>query len=339
MSMSASSRKQNIVHLEAGQRIDDEVYRIAQKDLRTTTNGSLYIHAVLADATGEMLARIWNASQELYDSMPDGGFMRFRGRVENYKGHRQFIIDGMRTVAENEVDPTDFLPATTNDIDQMWDRVQEILRTIESKDLLALVGEFMNDEKFVRGFKRAPAAVTNHHAYLGGLLEHTLNLLELVVLIAPRYPMVSRDLLLVGIFLHDCGKTTELAYATNFNYTSEGQLVGHITQAVIWVSDKIRTIEERTNEPFPVDLANSVKHIILAHHGRYEYGSPRLPATPEAFFVHYIDNLDAKMNQIFTAIDSDTDKESDWTSFIRSLDTKIFKPDLLDARPTNEDSE
>ncbi|MGE3181460.1 MAG: 3'-5' exoribonuclease YhaM family protein [Phycisphaerae bacterium] len=337
MTMPANARKQNIVHLEAGQRIDEEIYRIAQKDLRTTTNGSLYIHSVLADATGEMLARIWNASQELYDSMPEGGFMRFRGRVENYKGHRQFIIDGMRIVAEHEVDPTEFLPATKKNVEQMWSRTKEILRSIENPHLIALVAEFVNDERFVRSFKNAPAAVTNHHAYLGGLLEHTLNLLELVVLIAPRYPEVSRDLLLVSIFLHDSGKTAELGYSTNFTYTNEGQLIGHITLAVIWVAEKIRIIEDRTNEPFPVDLANAVKHIILAHHGRYEYGSPRLPAMAEAFFVHYIDNLDAKMNQVFAAIESDPDKESDWTGFVRALDTKIYKPDVMGIRPTLDD--
>ena len=337
MSPQPSSRKQNIVHLEAGQRIDDEIYRVAQRDLRTTTSGSLYIHVVLADSTGEMLGRIWNASQELYDSIPDGGFMRFRGRVENYKGNRQFIIDGMRVVRDDEVDPTEFLPATKYDVEQMWARVKEILRTVENPQLLKLCAKFINDDRFVRDFKRAPAAISNHHAYLGGLLEHTLNLLELAVLVTPRYPQVSRDLVLVGIFLHDCGKTTELGYSTNFTYTNSGQLIGHITQAVIWVAQKVAEIEAETNERFPVPILESVQHLILAHHGRYEFGSPRLPAMAEAFMIHYLDNLDAKLNQVETAIAADPDKDSDWTGFIRTLETKIFKPDIMGSRPPAEE--
>lgn len=336
MSQSASNRKQNIVHLEPGQRVDDEVYRVAQRDLRTTTSGSLYIHVVIADSTGEMLGRVWNASQELYETIPDGGFMRFRGRVENYKGNRQFIIDGMRAVKPGEVDPSEFLPTTREDVERMWERTKEILRSIQNPHLLQLVGTFINDPGFSRDFKRAPAAISHHHAYLGGLLEHTLNLLELAVLICPRYPMVSRDLVLAGVFLHDAGKTAELGYDTNFVYTSPGQLLGHITQAVLWIHEKVRAIESETKQPFPPEIAESLQHIILAHHGRYEFGSPRLPAMAEAFVVHYLDNLDAKLNMVFDAIVHDPDQNSQWTGFVKALETKVYKPDVLGIRPPSE---
>lgn len=331
-----NDRKQNIVHLEPGQRVDDEVYRVAQKDLRTTTSGSHYIHVVLADATGEMLGRVWNASPELYETIPDGGFMHFRGRVENYKGHRQFIIDGMRGVRPGEVNPTDFLPATKRNVEEMWARVKEIMRTMQDPHLLRLAGKFINDDKFARDFQRAPAAISNHHAYLGGLLEHTLNLLELACLVCPRYPDVSRDLVLMGVFLHDCGKTVELGFETNFIYTSPGQLVGHITQAVIWISQKVREIELDTGLPYPPAIADAVIHIVLAHHGRYEFASPRLPAMAEAFVVHYLDNLDAKLNMVFEAIDMDPDKDSEWTGYLKTLETKVFKPDIMGIRRREE---
>ncbi|MCK4342916.1 MAG: HD domain-containing protein [Phycisphaerae bacterium] len=332
MSKSESPPRCNIADLKAGQRVDDEIYRVAQKDLRTTSNGSLYIHAVLADGTGQVLARMWNAAQEIYDSMPAGGLLHFRGRVEMYKGNRQFIIDGVRAVEPGSADPTDFLPATRNDVDVLWNEVKEILRTIENSDVLALVGKFVNDDEFVKGFKRAPAAVQLHHAYLGGLIEHTWNLLRLAQVVCPLYPKVSRDLLLAGIFLHDAGKVRELAYETNLEYTNEGQLLGHIVQCVLWVHEKCRQIEQETGQPFPAEIETTLKHLILAHHGKYEFGSPRLPAMAEAFVMHYLDNLDAKVAMCFDAIESDPDASSAWTSYVRAIETRVFKPDVMGIR-------
>ncbi len=323
-----------VAQLQPGERLEDEIYLISQKDLRTTTNGGLYIHAVLADKTGQILARMWNASQQLYDSMPEGGFLHFRGRVESYKGNPQFIIDGMRAVAPGDVDMADFLPCSVRDIEQMWSRVVEILRGIQNRDLLALVARFVKDEQFVRGFKRAPAASAVHHAFIGGLLEHTLNLLELAVLVIPRYPKVSLDLVLAGILLHDAGKVRELTYETNFGYTSEGQLIGHIVQAVLWIHEKAADIEAETGQPFPPQIELALKHIILAHHGKYEFGSPKLPATPEAIAVHYLDNLDAKLFQYLNEIEKDTDASSEFTEYIRTLETKVYKPDVMGIRGT-----
>lgn len=321
-----------IADLVVGQRVEDEVYRIAQKDLRTTSNGSLYIHAVLADGTGQMLGRMWNASQEIYDSMPEGGLLHFRGRVESYKGNRQFIVDGVRAVEPGSVDPAAFLPASELDVDVLWDEVKQVLRTIENHDVLALVGRFVNDEALVGSFKRAPAAVQMHHAYLGGLLEHTRNLLKLADVVCPLYPKISRDLVLAGILLHDAGKVRELAYETNFEYTNEGQLVGHIVQCVLWLHESCRALEQESGRPFPRDIELALKHIILAHHGKYEFGSPRLPAMPEAFVVHYLDNLDAKIAMCFEAIAADPDAAGDWTSYVRSIETKVFKPDVMGVR-------
>jgi 3'-5' exoribonuclease len=332
MSSTEAGSHRAIAQLESGQRLEDEVYLITQKDLRTTTNGSLYIHAVLADRSGQVVARMWNASRQIYDSMPESGLMHITGRVESYKGKPQVIIDGVRTADEQATNPADFLPVTKHDVEQMWARAREILRAVKNPALLALLGKFINDEKFVAAFKQAPAARTNHHAHLGGLLEHTLSLLELAVVVLPRYPDLSSDLVLTGTFLHDAGKTAELSYTTSFAYTNEGQLVGHIVQTATWIDARARELERETGQPFPTDLLAALQHIIVAHHGRYEYGSPRLPATAEAILVHYLDNLDAKLTMVFNAIESDLDEQSDWTGWVPALETRIFKPDPTKPR-------
>ena len=333
MSKAEAPQRRRIADLTPGLRIEDEIYRVAQKDLRTTSNGGLYIHIVLADATGQMLGRMWNASQEIYDSMPEGGFLRFRGRVESYKGARQFIVDGLRAVEPGSFEPSDFLPATRQNVPAMWEELKQRLRTIKNPDLLALVGRFVNDEDFARGFQKAPAAVAFHHAWLGGLLEHTLNVLRLADVVCPLYPLVSRDLVLAGVLLHDAGKVRELAYSTNFEYTNDGQLLGHITLSVLWIQHKIAELERATGQPFPHAVQAALQHIILAHHGKYEFGSPRLPATAEALMIHYLDNLDAKLNMVFEAIAADNDPASAWTGFVRALETKVFKSDVMGTRP------
>lgn len=331
--MASAAARRNISTLQPGDRVDDEVYRVAVKELRTTTTGSLYIHAILADGTGEILSRMWSASQSLFDSMPEGGLLHFRGRVESYRGMRQFVIDGMRAVEPGTVRPIDFLPHTTFDVDAMWSRVKEILRSVKNPDLLALLAKFIRDEDFAARYRQAPAARHNHHAYVGGLLEHTLNLLELALRITPRYPEVSLDLVLTGIFLHDAGKIAEMNYETNFDYTTEGLLIGHIVLAVVWVHERAKEIEQETGRPFPADLLNVLKHIILSHHGKYEFGSPKLPAIPEAVIVHYLDNLDAKVNMMLHDIAADPDATSAWTAYNKAIESRVFKPRLAQQQP------
>ncbi len=333
MSGNTGKPNRNLTELQAGERIEDQVFRIASKDLRTTSNGSLYIHAVLADCSGQMLGRMWQASQEMFDSMPEGGLLHFRGRVENYKGARQFIIDGVRPVEPGEYDPADFLPRGCEEPAALWEQIKEMLRKVRSRDLLRLIAKFVNDEQFAADFQRAPAAVQMHHAYMGGLAEHTRNLLRLAEVVCPLYPHVSLDLVLTGLFLHDAGKVRELAFETNFEYTNEGQLIGHITQCVLWIHDKCREIERETGQTFPADCEMALQHIILAHHGKYEFGSPRLPATGEAIMVHYLDNLDAKLAMIRDAIAGDADAASDWTQYVKALETRVFKVDVMGSRP------
>ena len=325
--------RRSITDLKAGERIEDEVFLIRSKDLRTTTQGGLYIHAVLMDRTGQLVARAWQATEEMFHSMPEGGFMRFKGRTENYKGNMQFIIDAVRPAEPGSFEFADFLPVTKNDINKMWKRVVEILRGIKNPDLAALVQEFVADEELMTRFRKAPAAATMHHAYIGGLLEHTLALLEVALVVIPLYPKLSLDLVLAGMFLHDIGKSSELSYETAIGYTDDGQLLGHIVQAVTWIEKKVDAMVKRTGRPFPERLRWMLEHIILSHHGRYEFGSPKLPAIPEAVAIHHLDNLDAKVHMFLAEIENDRDPASHWTNFNKALETKVFKPDVMGTRP------
>jgi 3'-5' exoribonuclease len=318
--------------MAAGERLENQVFLITQKDLRTTTQGSLYIHLVLADRTGQFPGRMWQATEEVYATMPEGGFLRFTGRVENYKGSLQFIVDAVRPAKEAEIDLGDFLPNTERDVDEMWEKVKAILRTIEHPQLLQLIKQFVQDEPLTQAFRRSPAAVQMHHAFLGGLLEHTLNLLELAQLVIPRYPQVSLDLVLAGAFLHDIGKTAELSCDTSFQYSDTGHLVGHIVQSALWIENKAAAVEADTGEPFPKEIREALIHIVLSHHGTHEFGSPKLPAMPEAIALHHLDNLDAKLQMYLHHIESDPDPKSDWTKYVRGLDTRIYKGDPLGIR-------
>jgi len=323
-----------IGEMRPGERIEDQVFLIASKDLRTTTQGALYIHAVLADRTGQVPSRVWQATEELFQSLPEGGFARFKGRAENYKGTLQFIIEAIRPVKEDEVELAEFLPRTDRDIDRMWARVTEILNRIEQPDLRRLVDKFLADEELMRRFRTAPAAIALHHSYIGGLLEHTLNVLEMALLIIPQYKELSLDLVLTGVFLHDIGKTAELNYRTNFSYTDPGHLLGHLVQATLWIEKKCELIEADTGKPFPAQLKWVLQHIILSHHGRYEFGSPKLPAVPEAIAIHHLDNLDAKVKMYVTEIEKDRDPQDNWSNYNRVLETKVYKVDVTNDRPT-----
>ncbi|HNQ24368.1 MAG TPA: HD domain-containing protein [Phycisphaerae bacterium] len=315
-----------VAELGAGERIDDEVYLVQSKDLRTTTQGSLYIHAVLADKTGQIPARVWQATEAMFNGMPEGGFLRVKGRTEAYKGNLQFIIEAIRVADSATINLADFLPRTTGDVDKMYARLGEILRGIKQPDLAALVEELLADAVLMERLRTAPAAIGLHHAFVGGLLEHTLHLLEVALRVIPLYPKLSLDLVLMGLLLHDIGKTVELSYTTNLAYSDAGQLLGHITQGVLLIERKVDAVAARTGRPFPDELRWALQHIVLSHHGQYEFGSPKLPAFPEAVAIHYLDNMDAKVNLYLTEIANDRDPAGHWTNYNRAVETKIYKP-------------
>lgn len=303
----------------------DQVFLVRDKDLRTTTSGSLYICCTLVDRTGKLPARMWQASESIFTAMPTDGFVHVKGRTENYRGALQFIIDGLRPYRAEKVDLSEFLPASEHDVEQMWGELVEHLRAVRNQPLRLLIKKFLEDRSIVERFKRAPAAMQLHHAFIGGLLEHTVCVMRLAKAVAPLYPRLNADLLLAGVFLHDIGKTEELNHDLSFSYTDRGQLVGHITAAAIWIQQKADLVAAETGEEFPQRVVDLLQHLVLSHHGTHEFGSPKLPMTPEAIVLHHLDNLDAKTHLFCREIDNDPDPNASFTSFQRALDVRIYK--------------
>jgi 3'-5' exoribonuclease len=217
----------------------------------------------------------------------------------------------------------DFLARTSKDVNVMFEEVKKIVGQISNPQLKALAGEFLADAPLMEKFKATPGGVKLHHDCIGGLLEHTHNMLRVAVAILPLYPNVQADLVLTGIFLHDMGKTEELSYDMAFAYTDSGQLIGHIAQTLLMINRKTDALAAKGMR---IDKAilDALDHIILSHHGEYEFGSPKLPATPEAFMVYYIDDLDAKLNQVESAIDEESG-DSSWTAWKNALQTRLYR--------------
>lgn len=318
------SKRTTISELKPGQSVDI-VFFVAQKELRTARTGDYYITLTLSDKTGQIPARMWQASETLYGSIPLEGFLQVKGRVEEYKGSPQIVVDACRPVASEKVDASDFVAVTKNDVEAMWAELLEILRAVKDRHLRLLIKKFVEDRDLVAGFKRSPAAMNMHHPFVGGLLEHTLNVVRACQCLLPLYPRLNADLVLTGAFLHDIGKISELQAGTGLTYTDRGQLIGHITIAAIWVHEKASKIGEETSEPFPQLLVDLLQHIVLSHHGELEFGSPKLPMIPESFFIHYLDNLDAKMFMTQRDIDADSDPRSSFTGYNKDLQVRLFK--------------
>jgi 3'-5' exoribonuclease len=258
--------------------------------------------------------------------------LRIRGRIENYQNSLQLIIEQMWAAKEGSFDIADLIPHTERDVDQMFERVIEICRSIQSRPLAALVRAYLDDQELMERFCRAPAAMNLHHAFIGGLLEHTLNAMEVADAVCKFYPKLNRDLVIAGIFLHDLGKTWELSYESAFGYTDGGQLVGHIVKGAMWVEKKAEQAEKELGEKIPQSLIDVIQHIILSHHGDPEFGAARLPSTPEAIAVHVIENLDAKLTMALTLTRGEgVVAEANWTDWQKAFGGRLFRPDVAPA--------
>jgi 3'-5' exoribonuclease len=319
-----------VTDLADGEGVED-VFLVSDKQLRANRNGNLYIQVDLRDRSGMINARLWNAGEPLFRSFDVGDFVRARGKVQLFQGALQVILAGLEKVEATSIDLTDFLPHTTQDVGALLQKLRDALRTIGDPHLRTLADCFLMDDAFVREFCTVPAGVRNHHAYVGGLLEHVVTLLDAADRLLPLYPGVDRDLLLTGVFLHDCGKVRELTCKKAFAYTDEGQLVGHITIGVELVTEKSGEAAKLTGEPFPAELLLRVKHMILSHHGQLDFGSPVVPMTPEAIFLATLDNLDAKVNTFTRDIREDRNATSAWTPYSQSLGRRLYKGAAADA--------
>jgi 3'-5' exoribonuclease len=303
----------------------EEIYLVTDKQLRANRNGNLYLQVELRDRTGSISARLWNAGEHLFRSFDAGDFVLARGKVQLFQGALQVILNHLERSEAEKVDLGDFLPHTEQDIDRLLDRLHTTLRRVGNPHLRALAECFLMDDEFMRGFRQAPAGVRNHHAYVGGLLEHVSTLLDAAERLLPLYPGLDPDLLLMGIFLHDIGKVRELTYDRVFAYSDEGQLIGHLVIGVEMLDAHAARVPDLTGEPFPEELLLRLKHMILSHHGCYEFGSPKLPMTPEAIALNCLDNLDAKVHSFTRDIREDRNQASAWTPFNQALQRRLFK--------------
>ena len=304
----------------------EQIFLASEKQLRTNRNGNLYLQVRLSDKTGSLTAMLWNAHQKHYDSFENGDFLRVKGNSQLFNGGMQVLCKEIEKAHSADVNQADFETLSSVDVEKMLARVAELLRAIKNVHLRNLSECFLVDETFMQSFRTAPAGIKNHHAYQGGLLEHVLSLMELVTVVAPRYAGVNLDVLLMGAFLHDLGKIRELTYQPDLGYSDAGQLIGHLVLGVAMLDEMIAETEKQSGEPFPVKLANHLRHLIVSHHGEYEFGSPKLPMTLEAIALHMLDNLDAKLQCFQQLIDEDVNKSSAWTVYHPQIGRKLFKP-------------
>jgi 3'-5' exoribonuclease len=285
---------------------------VASKQVKPKKSGEPYLALTLADRTGHIDAKVWDNVPDIMGLFEQDDFVKVRGLINKYNNRFQLTVHKLKRLEEAEIDCSDYLPKTAKDVDELWLTLGEFVAGIQNPHLKALIQNFMSDPQVAQAFRTAPAAKTLHHAYIGGLLDHVVSLFKLCDLACRNYPQVDRDLLLAGAFLHDIGKVHELSYARSFAYTTRGQLLGHM---II----ELEMLQAKLPPGFPPELKTLLEHLIISHHGQYEFGSPKLPMFPEALMLHYLDDLDSKMESMRAHFEREKEVENPWTSYNTSL--------------------
>ncbi|MCU0599557.1 MAG: HD domain-containing protein [Desulfobacterales bacterium] len=311
-------KKKYINELVLSETVDD-VFLLKEKTLVRKKDGEYFLSMVLVDKTGIINAVAWDHVERLKSEIAAGGFVRVKGSVGEYKASRQISVRDMEPVSSEEICCEDFMPATRRNVQQMLERLKKISETIETVHYRKLMTLFWQDDGFVDRFKLAPAAKKMHHAYLGGLLEHTLSLALLAERVVDHYGGIDRDLLLTGVMLHDIGKVKEFEYERSIEYSDEGRLISHIVIGIDMIEKKINQIEA-----FPEKASILLKHLIVSHHGSRELGSPQPPMTLEAVMLHYLDEIDSKVNGIREFMESNG-TDGDWTPYHKLLERYFYK--------------
>jgi len=302
----------------------EAVFLVKDKVMAMAKNGKPYLTLKLMDKTGEVDAKVWDNADEIGALFGKDDFLAVRAKASVYLGKMQLILSELKLVPEEQVQLADFLPETARNIEEMVGELQALVASLRDPDLKRLLHSFFGDSELMAQFRVAPAAKGMHHVYLGGLLEHSLAVAKLVDAVVPLYDGLNRDLLIAGALLHDVGKVREMSYLRSFDYTDEGKLIGHITIGAEMLQERISALPG-----FPVELGLLLKHMLLSHHGQYEYGSPKRPKTVEATILNYLDDLDSKINGIRTHIRKEPDNPSRWTSYHRLYDRYFFKENCL----------
>jgi 3'-5' exoribonuclease len=311
-------KKRFLTDIQAGDVVDD-IFVLSEKILSQKRDGNNFLNITLSDKTGRIKGVVWDDVERITAGITSGDFVHINGHVGEYRGALQVVIKKMESIPGDRVDPGDFLPQTSRDIEGMFDRLLKITDSIKTDYLKRLVDAFWNDKEFVHKFKTAPAAKKMHHAYIGGLLEHTLSMVSLADKIAGHYSGVDRDLLIAGAIFHDIGKIDEFEYQFKIDYSDKGRLLNHIVIGLKMVDEKLSEIEA-----FPEDQALLLKHMIVSHHGAREFGSPEPPKIIEAVLLNYIDEIDSKVNGIRDFMASE-DSDEPWTSYHRILERHFYK--------------
>ncbi len=303
--------------LTEGSRISD-IYLIKQRSSAVTKNGKNYLNVILQDKTGTMDAKVWEPNSAGIEDFDEKDYVEIVGDVSTFNGALQVSVKRARLAHEGEYEPADYLPVSEKNVDSMYKELLDIIDRTENTYLKKLLQAFfVEDEKFIAKFKFSSAAKMVHHAFVGGLLEHTLSVTKNCIFFAAQYPALDRDLLVTAAICHDIGKTKELSPYPDNDYTDEGGLLGHIVMGTEMIGEKVKSIEG-----FPPVLENELKHCILAHHGEYEFGSPKKPALIEAVALNFADDLDAKM-ETFTELLGKSQNPKEWQGFNRLLDSNI----------------
>lgn len=318
-------KKRFISDIKAGEGVDD-IFVLSEKILSQKRDGNNFLNVTLSDKTGTLKGVMWDHVDQTAAGVTSGDFVHVNGGISEYRGTLQVVIKKMEPFPADRIDPSDFLPQTPRDIEGMFERLLRITETITTDYLKALIDAFLMDNEFVNRFKTAPAAKKMHHAYIGGLLEHTLSMVSLADKIAGHYSGIDRDLLIAGTILHDIGKIDEYEYRFKIDYSDKGRLLNHIVIGIKMVDDKLSKIEN-----FPEDQMLLLKHLIVSHHGTREFGSPEPPKTIEAVLLNYIDEIDSKVNAIRDFIASE-DPDETWTSYHRLLERHFYKGKKSDQK-------
>ncbi|MFH1491033.1 MAG: HD domain-containing protein [Pseudomonadota bacterium] len=298
------------------------LYMVSVKRAGLTKRGDSFLSLTLTDRTGRVEARVWDRVEALSPLFKEGDVVEIKGAASSYRNQVQIVLSDLK-IAGDVADPSIFLETTPGDVDEMVRALRALLREIGNRHVRALTERFFSDRAFMSLYKKAPAAKNFHHSYLGGLLEHTLSVCRMAKIVSEHYVALDKDLMLAGAFLHDIGKVKEFKFDRHIDYTDEGRLLGHLILGVGMLDERLAGLKD-----FPQDLALRLKHLILSHHGEYEFGSPKRPKFLEAFALHLIDDLDAKMIGLGRFLEQDQ-QEGSWTDFNRLFERYFLKGQIL----------
>jgi len=296
-------------------------FLVHSKEIRQKKTGELYLSLLLGDRTGDVDAKMWDNVTEVLEAFERDDFVKVKGLIQVFHNRPQLTVHKIRRMEDSEVEFGDYFPSSRRDPQEMWRDLRAVVNGLTNPHLRGLLNALLDDEDIGRRYRLAPAAKQIHHAFLGGLIEHVLSLCGLARVAAAHY-QVDLDLLLTGVVLHDIGKIYELNYERGFSYSPDGQLLGHINIGLRMVAEKLRTLPD-----FPPGLRTLVEHMILSHHGHLEFGSPKLPQFPEALLLHYLDDMDSKMEAMRALIETDRQVEGCFTTFNPALERPALKMD------------